>query len=67
MHIIKASQYLIHEVLIVIAFELLLRVDKLVEVCLHQLSDNIDIIVTNLGWWLLNVYQLDYILMLKKF
>ena len=66
-HIIKASQYLIHKILVMVALKLLFRVDQLMQVSLHQLSDDVNIVIACRTWRLLDVDQLNDILVLKEF
>jgi len=67
MHVVKASQDLVHEVLVVVTLKLLLRVNELVEVSLHKLGDDVHIVIPDFGRRFLNVYELNDILMLEEF
>lgn len=62
-----ASEQLIHEVLAVVVRQVLSRVDHSVHVCLHQVRNDVDILVACLGWWLLHVYQPNDVLMIEEF
>jgi hypothetical protein len=50
-----------------VALKLLFRVDQLMQVSLHQLSDDVYIVVACRTWRLLNVDQLYDVLVLKEF
>ena len=50
-----ASEQLVHEVLAVIVSKILARVDDSVHVSLHQIGDDVDVLVAGRSWWLLNV------------
>lgn len=47
-HVKQASKYLIHEVLIVISLQLLLGVYQVVQVRLHEVRDDVDVIIVGL-------------------
>ena len=61
------SQQLVHEVLTVIIRQILPRIDNSVHISLHQVSDNIDIFVSGLGWWFLHIHKSNDIFMVEEF
>ena len=66
-HIEKATKQLVDKVLNMVLGEVLSRVNDPMQVSFHEFSDNVDIGVACLGFWLEQVDHIDDILMLKEF
>ena len=67
MDVETAAEELVHEVLEVIICEVLTGVDNTVHVSLHQVGDNIDILVTGLCRGLCHINECNDVLMVKEF
>ena len=63
----QAAEKLVHEVLVVLVLQGLLRHDQLVEVSAHFLCDDVDVSVVGLMRWSLDVDQFDYVFMFQEF
>ena len=66
-HVVAARQHLEHEVLQVVVCEVLARVDDTVHVSLHQLRDDVDVLVVGGGGRLRHIEYLDDVLVVKEF
>ena len=66
-HVIYSSHDLIHEVLVMVRLQFLPRIDKLMQICLHQLRNNVHVIVVSPRWRPLNIYQLNDVFVVKEF
>lgn len=62
----QPSQYLIHEVLYMLIAKLLPRVDNPMQVCFHEVGDDVDVGVAGPRLWLEDIHQSDQIIMLEE-
>ena len=67
MDVESASEQLVHEVLAMVIRKILPRVNNSMHIRLHQIRNNINILVPFGSWWLLNVHEADDVFMIKKF
>jgi hypothetical protein len=62
MHVIQPSQNLIHEHLKMLSRQFLLASQNLVQVSIHELEHNINMVKVLSGHWHLNRFEVDYVL-----
>ena len=62
-----AAEELVHKVLAVIVRQVLARVDDSVHVGLHEVGDDVDVLVAGLGWRLLHVNEADDVFVVEEF
>ena len=67
MHVVATSQNLEHEVLHMVVCQVLSRVNDSVHVSLHQLSDNVDILVARYRGWFAHFKYFDDVLVVEEF
>lgn len=67
MHVSEAFQDLEHEVFYMVEGELLLRVDHAMQVRLHQLRYDVDVVVAFSGLGFQQVRYSDYVLVFEEF
>jgi len=65
-HIVTARKHLEHEVLQMIVSQVLSGVDNAVHIGFHQLSDNVDVLVIRLLWWLGHIKHFDDVFVVKE-
>lgn len=65
-HVVDASQNLIHKVLVMRRFEFLLAINQMVEVRLHELSYNIHVVVSLWALGPLNIEQLNNVFVFEE-
>lgn len=65
-HVVAARQDLEHEVLQVVVGQVLPRVDDAMHIRLHQLSDDVDVLVASLGGRLGNVEDFDDVFVVEE-
>jgi hypothetical protein len=61
------SEQLVHEILAVVIREVLSRVNNFVHISLHQISDDVDILVTSGRMRFLYIHQPNDILVVEEF
>ena len=66
-HIVATSQHLEHKVLQMVVCQILSRVDHSVHISLHQLSNDVDVLISCHVGRLGHIEHLDNVLMVKEF
>lgn len=66
MDVESSSQQLVHEILAVVVGQVLSRVDDSVHIGLHQVSDDVDVLIPSRSWGLLHVNQFNDVLVIKE-
>ena len=67
MNVQTTTQQLVHKVLTMIVCQFLTGVDNSMHICLHEVGDDVDVLVTRWCRWLLHINQSNDIFMIEEF
>ena len=66
-HVVATGEHLEHEILQVVIGQVLSGVNDTVHIGLHQLSNNVDVLIPSGRRWPGDIQNFDYIFVLKEF